>query len=162
MPSDSEYPYQEVQIAWPFVIGGAALFCVLILLAVILDQPIAAAAALILALIVMFFSSMKTIVTDRQLEIRFGPLPLITRTVPLREIESASVSRARWWNGWGVRMISHGWLYNTLSLNVVELELLRDGRLQIGTVDPVRLRDAIARSSAALPAGMSGSAAAEH
>lgn len=156
MTLDSEYPYQEVQIAWPFVIGGAVLFCLLLLLAVRLDQPIAAAAALILALILMFFSSMKTIVTDRQLEIRFGPLPLITRTVALREIGSASIARAKWWNGWGIRRISHGWLYNTLSLNVVELQLLRDGRIQIGTVDPERLRDAIMGSSAALPAAMSG------
>lgn len=148
MMADPDLVYNEVQTAWPFLAGGIVLLVVLLYLAITLSQPIATLAVLILGSMLAVFSTMRTSVNDKVVEIQFGPLPLVNKTVSLDTIKGVQVSRASWWNGWGIRRIDRGWLYNVLSLRVVELELPDNRRIQIGISDPARLKDAITKLAA--------------
>jgi len=59
---------------------------------------------------------------------------------PLREIKFEDVTavrqvRNRWIQGWGIRKISGGWMYNVWGLDAVELELSSGKVFRIGTND---------------------------
>ena len=59
---------------------------------------------------------------------------------PLREFRFEDVTavrqvRNRWIQGWGIRKISGGWMYNVWGLDAVELELSSGKVFRIGTND---------------------------
>lgn len=59
------------------------------------------------------------------------------------DIESAAAMRNKWWNGWGIKYVWTGWLYNVGGLDAVELRL-KSGRVaRIGTDEPAALEAAI-------------------
>jgi hypothetical protein len=77
-------------------------------------------------------------VRDRgdDLEIRFGPLPLLRRRVRYADITHAEPSRSKVIEGWGVHLSpGGGWIWNIWGRDVVELTLT-NGRLRVGTNDP--------------------------
>lgn len=138
--------YESMQLAWPFVIIGGVVLLLVVAFSITRQQPVAAAAAVLLAIILVFFSTMKVEISRESVNVRFGPLPLIGRSIDVDRIQDVELARSHWWNGWGVRMISGGTLYNAANLNVVEITLPDHRRVQIGTPEPEALRAALDRA----------------
>ena len=75
-----------------------------------------------------------------RLAVRFGPLPLIRRTVRYADIASAEVGRTMLLDGWGIHYsIRGGWVWNLWGRDCVVVHLKNGGKLWIGTVDAENL-----------------------
>ncbi|MEA2023096.1 MAG: hypothetical protein U9N79_02265 [Actinomycetota bacterium] len=96
----------------------------------------------VLLAVVLLFSRLEVTVSDGRIVAAFG----FGR--PHREIELADVTAVRqvrntWIQGWGIRKITGGWMYNVWGLDAVEVELSTDSVFRIGTNDPENLLAAI-------------------
>ncbi len=96
----------------------------------------------VLLAVVLLFSRLEVTVSDGRIVTAFG----FGR--PHREIELADVTAVRqvrnaWIQGWGIRKITGGWMYNVWGLEAVEVELSTDSVFRIGTNDPENLLAAI-------------------
>ncbi|KAA5603228.1 hypothetical protein F1188_19985 [Roseospira marina] len=151
MTDAPETLYQSTQVAWPFVIAGLVLLAVVAVFAIARHQPIASLAAVAMAGILVFFSTLRVEVTRADVAVRFGPLPLVGRTIPMGRIQAVSVAHSAWWTGWGVRLIRGGMLYTAASRNVVELALPEGRRVQIGTPEPEVVRAAVEQARGPAP-----------
>jgi len=60
----------------------------------------------------------------------------VHRRIPLDEIVSATPTRTRWYDGWGVHRTSRGWLYNVSGRNAVQVTLKSGERFLLGTNQP--------------------------
>ena len=49
------------------------------------------------------------------------------------------IVETRWFYGWGIRLTSRGWLWNTSGFDAVELTYLNGKRFIIGKDDPIGL-----------------------
>jgi hypothetical protein len=61
------------------------------------------------------------------------------REIMLEDVTAVREVRNRWIQGWGIRKISGGWMYNVWGLDAVELELSSRKVFRIGTNDPGNL-----------------------
>ena len=129
---------------------GLSIVC-LCLVAIALDIAIiwqtglwvpATAALVVLVTIAVLFSSLTVEVSDRELSWRFGP-GFWTYRLPLGDIETVSVVRNQWRNGFGIRIASGFRLYNVSGLDAVELRLKSNDVRRIGTDDPQGLADVL-------------------
>ena len=69
------------------------------------------------------------------LAIRFGPLPIFSRTVRYGDIEKVEIGRTLFLDGWGIHWsIRGGWLWNLWGRDCVVVHL-KKGVLRIGTDD---------------------------
>ncbi len=92
----------------------------------------------ILVICVILFANLTVIVNDKFIEIKFG-IGLIKKTFNITDIKSCTIVRNHWWNGWGIRKIQKGWLFNVSGLDAVEL-IMKNGQVyRIGTNDPEEL-----------------------
>ena len=57
------------------------------------------------------------------------------REIMLEDVTAVREVRNRWIQGWGIRKISGGWMYNVWGLDAVELELFSGKVFRIGTND---------------------------
>lgn len=98
--------------------------------------------ALVLALIggivivlAFCFGSMTVAVTHDELRIRYGPLPLFRKTLPLGFITAVRRGRSGFIDGWGIHYIpGRGWTFNLWGTDCVVLDL--NGRtVRVGTDD---------------------------
>jgi hypothetical protein len=96
----------------------------------------------LLALVLALFSTLTTEVERGRVRCYFG-FGLIRRTIAMQDIESATVVRNGVLSGYGLRMISGGWLWNVSGRDAVELTLRSGRRFRIGTDQPSQLREAI-------------------
>lgn len=110
----------------------------------LLFYPLAAVAAFIY----FGFRDLTVEVGHESVHLRFGT-GLIRKSFMLSEIESTAVVRNSWLNGWGIRYIGNGWLYNVDGLDAVELRLRNGRRARIGTDEPAALETAIRERLAA-------------
>lgn len=94
-------------------------------------------------LIVLFlFHSLTVRVASDFIRLSFG-IGLIRKRFSVAEIESAEAVRTHWYNGWGIKKIWGGWLFNVSGFDAVEIRL-KNGRVyRIGTDEPKRLLPAI-------------------
>ena len=96
----------------------------------------------------MLFRSLTTEVNESEIRWHFGP-GLWAYRLSLSEIESLSVVRNRWWNGWGIRTAPGFRLHNVSGFDAVELRL-KSGEVQrIGTDDPQGLAAALKAAAGA-------------
>jgi hypothetical protein len=102
---------------------------------------------IILAAVAVIFNSLTVEIDGRDLRWYFGP-GWWTYRLALNEIQSVTVVRNRWWNGFGIRSAARFTLYNVSGLDAVELKLKSGEVRRIGTDDPKGL--AAALQSAAL------------
>ena len=65
------------------------------------------------------------------------------RIVALKDVTSIRRVHNTWLNGWGLRKISGGWMYNAWGLDAIELELTSGKVFRIGTNDPEGLLAAL-------------------
>jgi hypothetical protein len=135
--------YKHTQIGWLVVVivGAAIVYCISRVVAA--PHPAEIVALVLAALCLFVFSTLTVVADDQSIEARFGP-GWIRRRLRWSEIQSARVVRNRWLNGWGIRRIGSGWMFNVSGLDAVELELQGGRRFRIGTDEPGRLHDYVA------------------
>ena len=131
--------YERRQIGYVTLV---ALFVAFALVGVAMWRacPPAAAASvraifLLLIIVGTLFSTMTVRVTESALERWFG-IKAIGRRVPLREIESLEAIRTTIWEGWGIHLTWHGWVWNVSGFNAVQVRLRSGTRYAVGTPEP--------------------------
>ena len=140
--------YQHSQTGW-FVIPILLLFTVV---AFVVASDNQVEVGVVVAILVMmlailglgiYLSRLEVTVTDDQVVAAFG-FGKPRRAFDLKEIVDVRTVRNSWWNGWGVRKIRNGWMYNVWGLDAVQLELRSGKSFRIGTDDPDGLVEALA------------------
>lgn len=131
-----------------FTLGGATvvLMCVTVGLAIAKQPPQTVLSlgvgAAILTVCSFLFHSLNVRVDQEWIRIRFG-IGLLRKKFRLAEIEQISPTRCKWYNGWGIKKVWGGWLFNVSGFDVVELKFKNGKRALIGTDEPGKLTTAI-------------------
>ena len=74
------------------------------------------------------------------LAIRFGPVPLLRRTVQYADIGSVEIGRTLLLDGWGIHLsVRGGWVWNLWGRTCVVVHFKNGGTLRIGTDDAENL-----------------------
>jgi len=84
------------------------------------------------------FCSLTVRVTKDTLIWYFGPR-FWRNSLPLSSIDRVEPVRNSPWYGWGIRMLSDGWLYNVSGLDAVEITTTDGNVIRIGTDEPGHL-----------------------
>jgi len=143
MNRDLNIRYKHSQTGYVTITAISAVLVLIIVLLVLQEtNPVGIAVLVILVIALVLFSSLTVIIRDDVLEARFGP-GLIKKTISLGDIESCHIVRHHWYNGWGIRMTSHGTLYNVSGFHAVSVRLRNGGEFNIGTDVPKELEAAI-------------------
>ncbi len=95
--------------------------------------------------ITFWFSKLAVTVADGRVTATFG-LGKPHRAIPLSDVVGVHQVRNSWIQGWGIRKITNGWMYNVWGLDAVELELAAGHIFRIGTDEPDKLSTAISLS----------------
>jgi hypothetical protein len=138
-----EITYRHTQIGWVLLAtlaGGAG-----IVLFATGKTGWSTAASLVLTLlcaVALLFCTLTVRIGGGEIECRFGP-GLISKRIPLAAVRGARPVRTAWYQGWGIRLTSDGWLFNVSGLDAVEVELAGGTRVRIGTDEPEALAAAI-------------------
>ena len=98
--------------------------------------------SVVMLVALVLFHSLHVRVSAEMLSLRFG-IGLIRKSFAVADIESAEPTRSRWYNGWGIKKIWGGWLFNVSGFDVVEIKLKNGKRYLIGTDQPKKLHAAI-------------------
>jgi hypothetical protein len=77
--------------------------------------PVCFAGALACFLIPFVFGRLTVRDEDDRLGVRFGPIPLLRKTIPYVEITAAEKDRSTLLAGWGIHWTRKGWLWNIVS-----------------------------------------------
>lgn len=135
--------YRHTQIGWAIIV---AMDLTMVLLVVLLSfngfNWIPALVLFVLGGCTFLFASLTVEIDEEYLRARFGP-GLIRKSLPLRLITTYQPVRSRWYEGWGIRQISRGWMYNVSGFDAVELQMQDGRRYRIGTNDPQGLITAL-------------------
>jgi hypothetical protein len=135
--------YRHTQIGWVLLAALAGGAGVVVFAAGKSGWSTAASAVLTLLIAVaVLFCTLTVTIQDGEIECRFGP-GLIRKRIPLAEVRGALPVRTAWYQGWGIRLTSDGWLFNVSGLDAVEIEQADGQRLRIGTDEPQELAAAI-------------------
>ena len=95
-------------------------------------------AAVILGIVYALFHSLTVRVSRSDIALSFG-VSLIRKQFPIGDISSASIVQNRWYNGFGIRKIRGGWLYNVSGFDAIEIQLKNERKYRIGTNQPKKL-----------------------
>ena len=142
--------YRHTQIGWSLiaiVVGVGLLELTIVALSTVSTFAItlAGATAAIFAVLLVMFATLTVVVDDKSLQVWFG-VGLLRRVVPLGDAVAARSLRIPWWTGWGVRAVSHGWLYRVGGRDAVELELDNGRVVRVGSDEPATLLAAVKRT----------------
>ena len=99
-------------------------------------------AAVILGIVFALFHSLTVRVSRSDIALSFG-VGLIRKQFPIGDISSASIVQNRWYNGFGIRKIRGGWLYNVSGFDAIEIQLKNERKYRIGTNQPKELLAAV-------------------
>lgn len=149
------YEHKQLGIVTMLALGLGAVIAVAIAL-VIASQPgvdftdwrvlIAVFAGVLPAAAGWLFSSL-TITVDRdRLRWAFGP-GVFSKSVAIRDLETAERVTNPWWYGWGIHRTPRGWLYNVSGFEAVEIGLKGGKTFRLGTDEPGALIRAIERAT---------------
>ncbi len=108
-------------------------------------SPLTGVVLFVLVLLALF-SSMTVRVTESDLVWWMGSMRGLGKTIPIEQIASADAIRTNVWNGWGIHLTPHGWLWNVSGFNAVEIQLKDGSRYAVGTAEPKALVAAIKRA----------------
>jgi len=97
---------------------------------------------LTLLVCVALFYSLTVEISNDHLGIHFG-VGIVKKRFEIKEIEKAYPVRNRWYYGWGIRLIPHGWLYNVSGLDAIEIVMSSGKRYRIGTNQPNELAQVV-------------------
>jgi hypothetical protein len=135
--------YRHTQIGWVLLAALAAGAGVVVFATSKTGWSTAASAVLTLLIVVaVLFCTLTVRIDGGLIECRYGP-GLICKYIPLATIRGVRTVRTAWYQGWGIRLTSDGWLFNVSGLDAVEVELAEGKRIRIGTDEPQALAAAI-------------------
>ena len=77
-------------------------------------------------------------ITETHIEHWFGPY-FWKKSHKLEQIKRVSVSKSRWYNGYGIRFVGKGWLYNVSGHDRIELHFHTGKVVYLGTDDASNL-----------------------
>ena len=98
--------------------------------------------AVINGIVFALFHSLTVRVSRSEIALSFG-VGLIRKQFPIGDISSASIVQNRWYNGFGIRKIRGGWLYNVSGFDAIEIQLKNERKYRIGTNQPKELLAAV-------------------
>jgi len=90
----------------------------------------------------LLFCSLTIRITKDKITWFFGPY-FWKKKLKLEEIHSVKIIRTKWYFGFGIRLVSSGWLYNVSGLDAVELTLKDGTTISLGTNQANELQNAI-------------------
>lgn len=99
----------------------------------------------VLSLCLVLFPSLTVEIDKTRLGVKFG-FGVINKKFILKDIESCHIVKNPWYYGWGIRLTSHGWLYNVSGLSAVEIQMKNGKKYRIGTDEPKSLEHAITQA----------------
>jgi len=139
--------YEHTQTGMLQIIAVLVII-VIILATTLLFGPllIPLAVLLLLVITVLCFATLTVTIEDGVVRIRFGPLGLVRREWPARDIVSVTVVTNPWYYGYGIRWTPHGPLYNVSGSHAIEILLVSGKKVRIGTDEPEALSNAINRA----------------
>ena len=92
--------------------------------------------SLLFLLCLACFNKITITITKKTLSFSMG-MGLIKKTYPLSEIKSCTPIKNNIINGWGIRRILGGWLYNVSGFQAIELRFKNENKIiRIGTNKP--------------------------
>ena len=106
------------------------------------ERPIFIAVAATLVLVLALFHSLCTSIDTNYLRLRFG-VGLISFKYRLTDITEAIPVKNKWYDAWGIRVLSNGLLFNVSGLDAVEIRLSSGSIRRIGTNEPLALTQAV-------------------
>lgn len=92
----------------------------------------------VIAVLVIVFSRLEVKIEDAKLTASFG-FGWPQKVVDLSDVGVANPVRNTWVQGWGVRKITGGWMYNVWGLDAIDFEMQSGERSRIGTNDAQNL-----------------------
>ena len=92
------------------------------------------AALIVLAAITVWFSKLTVTIEGSELTAAFGP-GRPRKVIDLSDVVTATGVRNTWIQGWGIRKISGGWMYNVWGLDAIEFTMASGDLVRIGTND---------------------------
>lgn len=137
--------YEHRQVGWLTV---SALFAIAILICVAAaisdpsERTLSYSLVPILMVVAALFSTLTVRVTDQRIMWFFG-VPGIGRSVPLKQIASIRPIKTTIWEGWGIHLTWHGWVWNVAGFNAVQIILRSGTRFAVGTPEPQAVIDAV-------------------
>jgi len=135
--------YRHTQIGWVLLAALAAGAGVVVFATGKTGWSTAASVVLTLLIVVaVLFCTLTVRINGGLIECRYGP-GLICKYIPLATVREVRTVRTAWYQGWGIRLTSDGWLFNVSGLDAVEVELADGKRIRIGTDEPQALAAAI-------------------
>ena len=135
--------YKHVQFGTLTVSLLVATIVLLALLGFIIEwHTVTIGVLLTLLVCVALFYSLTVEISNDHLEIRFG-VGIIKKRFEIKDIEKAYPVRNRWYYGWGIRWIPHGWLYNVSGLDAIEIVMSSGKRYRVGTDQPNELAQVV-------------------
>jgi hypothetical protein len=135
--------YRHTQFGVTLTLALASI--ALVLVAIALWSPLRLGASIALVVVVaslVLCHSLTTVLYADHLHCFFG-FGVIQRRIPLSEIEAVTRVRSSPFDGWGLRMISGGWLWNVSGLDAIELRLRNGRRFRIGSDEAAVLEQAL-------------------
>lgn len=132
-----------------WLIGGSSIAFIAVLLAVLILSDIRDKNTFWLVFTLMIIaegvfnlllltSRLTTLVTEKEVRVRLFPFQFAPKRIPLRDIERAYVrnySPLMEYGGWGIRWSSNGRAYNMAGKIGMQLEMINDKKVIIGTQD---------------------------
>ena len=103
---------------------------------------VACVIAAVSAVVFILFHSLTVCVSHNTIAISFG-IGLVRKSFVIDDIQSAAIVKNHWYNGWGIKWIRGGWLYNVSGFDAVEIKVKNGRRYRIGTDQPGDLLEAI-------------------
>lgn len=81
------------------------------------------------------FAQLTVCSEGERLAVRFGPMPLFRKVIPLGEITDVEKTRSTFLAGWGIHLTRKGWLWNIGGFDCVRVDINGKSML-VGTDDP--------------------------
>jgi hypothetical protein len=135
--------YEHTQVGYVIIVS---LVAAMVLISIILANEgfnwIAIAVLIVLAVALLLFPSLTVVISEEELEARFGP-GLIRKRFKLNDIESCQAVKSPWYYGWGIRVTPRGMLFRVSGFHTVEIKLRTGKGFLIGTDVPQELEEAI-------------------
>jgi len=145
--------YERRQTGWVTIVGMVVALIVLGLVASSTDDPHVLRAfpyaSLAIVVVTLLFSSMTVRVTPHHLEWWFG-IRGLGRKIPLDEIESLAPIHTTIFEGWGIHLTWHGWVWNISGTSAVQVRLRSGTRFAVGSPEPAAVIAAVERARASL------------
>lgn len=146
--------YQRVQNAPQWVVASASLFAIVMYSLVINVLRTSQAPAWLAFLAILWITVIYLAVlgfTRMSVDVSPNSIDLVWRLGwPRKSIDRATITsfqrhRNSWIEGWGIRKVRRGWMWNVWGLDSVELTLDSGKKFRIGTDDTAGLIDALSK-----------------